>query len=160
MRAIAGMAAERGLRRCAALALVVLGTTLAACHGSSPSSPNPPALLGTWHVTKMQFVSSTNPDTAYDYIANGATITVAFTADFRYATTIQMPGHLNEVNTGTWAESGGVLTLTPTGSSASLHFAMASSGGTLTLVAADADYDFNNDGVAEPATLTMVLVRP
>ena len=44
--------------------------------------------------------------------------------------------------------------------SGEMQFAYSLSGNTLTLTGADAEWDFDSDGAAEPAKLDVLAVRP
>jgi Lipocalin-like domain len=140
--------------------LVAVGAALAACGGSSASGPNPSSLEGTWTASKMEYVMAGGAGTRVDLVSHGATVTLAMAATHTYTLTVRMPGEADDVTTGSWSTSGDVLTTTMTGMSGERQFEMTLTGNTLNLSGADADFDFNGDGIAEAAKLSMVLTKP
>ncbi len=63
------------------------------------------------------------------------------------------------VVTGTWQVSADVFTLAASGSTGTCQWDYTLSATTLTLTGANGEYDFNGDGVPEPAKWNMVLAR-
>ncbi len=137
---------------------ILASAALVACSSSS-SGPNPSSLTGTWTATKMEFVKVGTSATAVDLVANGATVTLQMMASHDYTLTVRMPGQADEVTSGTWSSSSDVLTMTMAGISGERQFDMNLSGNTITLSGANVDFDFNDDGIDEPAKLNMVLTK-
>ena len=146
-------------------ALVVVATVAAGCggdsgsggSGSSPSAPTPQTLEGTWRATKAEFVSVANSSRRLDVVAQGGTVTIAFSGN-TYTFTLAQPGQAPVVQTGTWSASSEVMTLVRAGSSGNQQFDMTFGGNNLTLNGANALFDFNT-GAFEEAKLYMTLVR-
>lgn len=138
------------------LALSLLLGAVAACSGSNATGPSPASIVGTWQATKVQYVSTTGLGTV-DLVAQGGTATLVLDADHTFQYTCTPAGKPAEVLTGTWDVSD-VLTLSmsPTNE---MQFDASLSGNTLTLTGAYRDYDFNNDGMGEPARLNMTLTH-
>jgi hypothetical protein len=139
--------------------LVAAAVVGSACSedGSSPSAPTAQTLEGTWRATKAEFVSIASSSKRIDVVAQGATVTFAFSGQ-NYTFTLAQPGQATVVQTGTWSASSDVMTLTRTGSSGNQQFDMNFSGNNLTLNGANALFDFNT-GAFEEAKLYLALVR-
>ncbi|HVA56434.1 MAG: lipocalin family protein [Gemmatimonadaceae bacterium] len=137
---------------------MVVSAMLGGCGGSS-TGPSPASLTGTWTATKMEFVKAGSPATTADLVAKGATVTLDLRASHDYTLTVKMPGQADELTTGTWSSSADMLSMTVTGFTGERQFAMNLSGNTITLGGADVDFDFNDDGIDEPAKLSMVLTK-
>jgi len=127
--------------------------------GSDSTGPTTDDLTGTWRVTKLEFVNVANQTNRVDAIALGGNATITLNADHTFSLIATLPGELAETVTGTWASSQDTFSMFPTGMSGSWVFDMSLSGSTLTIGGANVDFDFNDDGVDEPAKLNMVLVR-
>lgn len=140
------------------LGSIASAAMLAGC-GSSSTGPSPSALEGTWTVTKMEFVKGGSPTTKVDLIANGSTAILFMDSSNGYTLTVKTPEQADEVTTGTWSAASDVLTMTVDGMMGERQFQMSLSANTLTLSGADVDFDFNLDGVDEPAKLNMTLTK-
>ena len=98
-----------------AFATLILAAILAsACGDSSPAAPTAQTLQGTWRATKAEFVSTTNSSRRVDIVAQGATVTLAFSGSGTPFTMTE-PGSAPEVQTGTWSASSDVMTFVRTG---------------------------------------------
>ncbi len=76
-----------------------------------------------------------------------------------YETTVSWPGQPDETTSGTWEASSDVLTLHEAGIASTQQFNYTLSATTLTLSGADDEFDFNDDGVMEPAKVNATAVR-
>jgi hypothetical protein len=139
--------------------LVAAAILAPACDkdGSNPSAPTAQTLQGTWRATKAEFVSVAASSRRIDVVAQGATVTLAFSGN-NYTFTLAQPGQAPVVQTGTWSATSDVMTLVRTGASGNQQFDMNFSGNNLTLNGANALFDFNT-GVFEEARLYLSLVR-
>ena len=139
--------------------LVAAAILAPACDkdGSSPSAPTAQTLEGTWRATKAEFVSVAVSSRRIDVVAQGATVTLAFSGN-NYTFTLAQPGQAPVVQTGTWSASSDVMTLVRAGASGNQQFDLNFSGNNLTLNGANALFDFNT-GVFEEAKLYLTLVR-
>jgi len=124
---------------------------------SDDTGPSEDELTGSWLATKVELVSVANPATKVDLVALGGTVRLVLSASNTYTLTLVVPGEPQEVITGTWSASEDVLTLTD--DDGDLQFEMSLSGDTLTLSGADAEFDFNDDSIDEPAKVNLTLVR-
>jgi len=139
------------------LALAPVALAALACGGSD--EPSVESLSGIWTVTKLEFVSTANPAVTVELIAAGATATLNLNDTGGYAVTVTLPGQAPETTTGTWSHTNDTLTLVETGSSGDMTFALSLGNDVMTLTGANTEYDFNDDGTDDPATLNIGLVR-
>jgi hypothetical protein len=135
----------------------VASVLLVACSGDDTTSSVD--LAGTWNVTRYELVSTTSSPTRVDLIALGATAQLVMRSDGTYQLTMTGTGAQDETGSGTWSASSDVVTITRVGMSGQMQFNYSLSGSTLTLVGADTEWDFNGDGVDEPAKLNMTVVK-
>ncbi|HEY5676301.1 MAG TPA: hypothetical protein VIR81_05930 [Myxococcales bacterium] len=96
-----------------------------------------------------------------DLVAMGGTVRLVLSENKSFKLTITEPGEPVQEMVGTWAAVADELTLSYTiGSNAgAMQFAMTMSGATLGLAGADTDYDFDDDGVSEPAKVNLTMVK-
>lgn len=147
----------RTIRFLALLAVVPIG---AGCGDDDGTGPSPAQLTGTWSATKFEFASTSDPSTRLDAISLGATLTMVLESDGSLSLTVIIPEESSDTATGSWTAEGDVLTISlETGLSGDWQFDMSLSGDTLTLSGAHVEWDFNDDGVDDPALLNLVLVR-
>ncbi len=136
-----------------ALAISLLLATVAACGGDKATGPSATSIVGTWQAIHVQYLSTTGLGTV-DVIAQGGSATLVLNADQTFQYTCAAAG---EFLTGTWDVSDGLtLAISPTNK---MQFDASLAGNTLTLSGADREYDFNSDGVREPAKLSITLTR-
>jgi hypothetical protein len=127
--------------------------------GDGGTAPNPDELAGTWDGTKVEFINEANPAQRVDVIAAGGSYVLVLQSAGSYQGTLTVPGEAPMVATGTWSASADIFTMNETGTSGDMQFDYSRSGATLTLSGANTDWDFNDDGVDEPAKVTVVLVK-
>jgi hypothetical protein len=137
-------------------AAAILGA--AGCK-SSTGPPDDSSFIGTWHATKAEYTSIANSSTKADIIAQGSTLTLAFSTS-TFVLTITDPGQNPETFNGTWSASSDVMTLTWTsGLSGESQFDWSLSGNELILTGGHMPFDFT-PGSFEEATLNLILVKP
>lgn len=138
-----------------------LAVTMAVAAGCSSDStvPSTDDLIGTWRVTKLEFVNVANQTNRVDAIALGGNATMVLNVDHTFSLIATLPGEPTETVAGTWTSSQDTFSMFPTGMSGSWVFDMSLSGNTLTVSGANVDFDFNDDSVDEPAKLNLVMVR-
>ena len=116
------------------------------------------ALTGTWNATSFVFTSEANSSETFDVIANGGSFTLTFT-DNEFSGTFTGPGE-NETFSGTYVAQGTNLILTgdlePNDPET---FGFTMSGSNTLSITADDVFDFDDDGVDEPATMDIVLQK-
>ena len=115
------------------------------------------ALVGTWNATSMVFTNKANSSETFDLIANNGSLSLTFTATGQFSGSTTFGGE-TETLSGTFVVQGTNLITTDTGESESETIAFTLSGNTLTLTLDD-EFDFDDDGFDEPATLTIILQR-
>jgi hypothetical protein len=145
-------------RWCVGAALALLTISGISCGGSEVTAPPPEQVTGTWHATQVEY-ASTGTLGSVDLVAGGGSGTLVVRADGTLRLTVTPAGADSVVTTGSWAMTAQVFSVTPTGLAWSWSWAMTLSAGTLSLTGANAEYDFNHDGVDEPAKWNMVFTR-
>lgn len=116
-------------------------------------------LVGTWNATVVEFTNLANTAEKYELIGDGGSLTIVVEANEDYTLSILFPGEPVDVQEGTIAVVGDVLTLSESGQGSPLDFIFDLSGNTLTMTTNDVDFDFDDQGGDEPASLRMVLHR-
>jgi hypothetical protein len=118
---------------------------------------DPEALLGTWAASRFEFVSKANSFVRIDLVGSlGAIVTLDVTST-AYTLEVIVPGVTTETQTGTWSVAGDQLIIQSGTSTDTLTATI--SGNTLTLEAVNAEFDFNQDGLDEPATFQGIFTR-
>ena len=124
---------------------------------SDPSSIEVADLAGTYTATKLEFVSVADPSVKFEAIAAGITVDLVITSGGDYTTTIHSPGDPDDVTTGTVVLDGNKITLNssdPTSGTFTLN------GNTLTVhITTGAEFDFDQNGTDDPATVNAVFLR-
>jgi hypothetical protein len=124
---------------------------LAMCGcGNSIVSPPPQSLVGTWHVTRFEFVSKTGMGTA-EVVGRGWSATLTLSADLTGSLDVVPVGGLPWGWAGAWEVDGDLFRLAGQGADVELD------GRTLRLSGFDGQYDFDGDGAADPAKFNLTL---
>lgn len=141
------------------IASLILG--LCACGDDDSAGPNPPGLVGTWQAIEVELISVEDPGTSIELVGLGASVTVQLNANGTFAFDATIPGEPSENFAGTWEASQDVFTMrwTEGGFLLEWQFDYSVLGDEATLTGADAEYDFDDDGLEDPATLNVILVR-
>ena len=114
------------------------------------------ALVGTWNATSFVFTNKANSSETFDLLADGGSFSITFTATRGFSGSSTFEG-ATDTFSGTYIVQGTNLITSETGESDET-VAFTLSGNTLTLTLDD-EFDFNDDDVDEPATLSIVLQR-
>ena len=125
-------------------------TFVAGCGDSTPEEVAE-ALAGTWNATSVVFTNKANSSETFDLVAAGGSANVTFTAAGGFS------GSFTDLG-GTFVVEGTNLIITNTGESDLETVAFTLSGNTLTLTVDD-EFDFDDDGVDESASLIIVLQK-
>jgi hypothetical protein len=143
---------RRFVRRWATTAGVV---AVAACGDST--GVQPADLAGTWQITTLEF-SAIGGSAAVDLIGDqGATGTVEIESDGAFTLSVTVLG-FTETETGTITVTGNEITLASQGDAA--QGTISRNGDTVTIdFDAGVEFDFDDDGTDEPATLRIVMVK-
>ena len=115
------------------------------------------ALAGTWNATSLVFTNNANSSETFDLIADGGSFSITFTAAGGFSGSSTFEGDTDTFS-GTFEVQGSNLIISETGESGPETIAFTLSGNTLTLTLDD-EFDFDDDGFDEPATLTITLQR-
>lgn len=140
-------------------ALALLFGAVAGCGDDEPSGPAPEEITGTWNATKAEYVMSEPPNTAVDLVALGGSVTLTLGEGGDFEFVVTPPAEASFTTNGTWTLGGETLSLTPEGMPFSWQFDVALSGDSLGLSGASVEYDFDDDGTPEQATLNLLFVR-
>jgi hypothetical protein len=154
------------MRRTAqALLLTWLAAVIAVgCGDEEGTGPGagvaPEDLVGTWRATALTFTNPQDPSQSVDPIALGGHFTLTVAGDSTYWAVMAAPGEIPEIATGSWVIERGFLLVTDDSvPGETTAFEVSLSGSSLTLVTDEEEFDFDGDGVEEPAELRMVLLR-
>ena len=140
------------------LAATTLLCTLAGCGGDDSSGPEPAQITGDWIATRIEYVSRP-AGSAVELVALGGTGTLTLDADESFRLVVTPFAEAARTTEGTWALGGDILSLTPLGMPFSWQFDVALSGDTLGLGGASVEYDFDEDGTPDQATLNLRFAR-
>ena len=125
--------------------------------GCGAAGPSETELAGTWHANKIEYISTSGLGTV-DIMTLGAAITLQLNPDKTAAFTFTRVGGHVDAMTGTWTSSADVLTFT-IGAEDSYQWDMSMNGTTLQLTQEGSSWDFNGDGVQEPAIWRTLLSK-
>ena len=130
------------------------------CTSDSTSGPaSASEFVGDWLASSYVVTSIANTSLSEDLVVGqGMTLSLTFT-ETTYSGTAASPGEPTETFSGTYTISGNQMTLIETGQGTPELMTYTLSGNAMTLAGSDEEYDFDNDGVHDPATFTMVLAK-
>ena len=146
--------------RAYAAACVALGglASVLAC-GDQGTGPSQAQLVGTWQVTRCEYVSTQGRGTV-DLVAGGGSGTLVIGADDTLRLSVTPASGTPVSLTATYRIEGiDLLQVTPAGVTWYWAFDMALSGNTLTLDGGSGQYDFDHDGQPDPATWNLTMTR-
>ncbi|NTV03958.1 hypothetical protein HGA89_03440 [bacterium] len=138
---------------------VCIGLGVAAgCGGDEPAAPAVEDVQGQWTATAFEY-RSVPPGDSVDIVAFGGTASLDLQPDGDFVLVVSPVGELSTTTYGFWELSRDLMSLTPQAMPYAWEFDVALSGGVLSLRGASVEYDFDNDGAPEDATLDMLLVK-
>lgn len=140
----------------AALALLV--GAMCGCGDDKAAGPEPAQITGLWNATKVEYVSRPAGESV-DLVALGGSGTLTLGESNAFLLVITPFAEIPQTTEGTWALDGDTLELTPLGMPFSWQFDVALAGDSLGLSGASVEYDFNDDGTPDQATLNLSLAR-
>ena len=118
-------------------------------------------LVGTWQATSVQVINLADPMAPLlDLIMMGGSATLTITSNSRYTFVQMEAGGQPETSTGTLVVEPGVLIFNDDdfpGDPDAASFML--SGSTLTIFLFEGEFDFDDNGVDEPADITFVFQR-
>ncbi len=126
--------------------------------GNSTGVASASDFVGDWLATSYVVTNIANTSQSQDLTALGMTLSITFT-ETTYSGTANFTGEAMETFSGTYTIDGNQLTLNETGELETDTMTYALSGNTMTLSGLDDQYDFDDDGVEDPASWVMVLQR-
>ncbi len=140
----------------ALLASVALGCSDSGTTTGPTGSATPSQFVGQWVASSYVVTSVANTVLSADFFDMGMTLTLTFT-ETDYTGVSTFPGDPDENFSGTYTISGLQITTNEVGQVDPEIFTYTLSGSVLTLSGNDETYDFDNDGVEEPASFVIVL---
>lgn len=151
------------LERAAMVALLV-GALGAGCGNGEEDgvmSVSEAGLVGTWQATSVQVINPADPMALpLDLIMMGGSATLTITPNSRYAFVQMEAGGQPETSTGAVIVEDGLLIFNDDafpGDPDEAAFML--SGSTLTIILFEGEFDFDDNGVEEPANITFVFQR-
>jgi hypothetical protein len=132
------------------LAAGAMALAVAACSDSTGITVED--LVGTWEATEIVFTSTADPSESVDAIDLEASLTVTINSAGTVTTVFDNGQGGTDTDSGTLSVDGSTLTI------GSDTFEAERSGDVLTLTGA-VDFDFDEDGSDDPATVVVRLER-
>jgi len=159
------MSLPRNVLRLARLAVVL--SVLHGCGGSDGgglSGPDPDVapFVGEWEATRFFVESADNPDVGFDVVELGGSFTLIVQPSGQYTAILEFPDlpgpppvEVGQIDVNT---DQGLLTLRPTGGPPATS-SFAFDGPDMLRLEGPTEFDFNTDGLPEPASSSIVLQR-
>jgi len=147
----------RSTHQWASIALIAVA---AACGDEGQGPDGSAALLqDTWVASRWTYVSEADPADSVSFTAEGVTVTLTIGAS-DYELAFSGLG-VNESFSGTYSVNGSSFVISDdgSGSGASIPFSFSNANNTLTMSDPNTNWDFDEDGTDDPATLNMVFTR-
>lgn len=130
------------------------------CSDDGQNPDDPAALLqDTWVATRWTYVSDANASDTLNFVEEGVSITLTIGAaeyDVEFTASGASDGF-----TGTYTVNGSSFVISDDGSggAATIPFAFSNGNNTLTMSDPNTNWDFDDDGTDDPATLFMTFTR-
>ena len=140
---------------------VALFVAVAVGCSDSDNSTGPAStsdFVGDWLASSYVVTNIANTSQSEDLIPLGMTLSITFT-ETTYSGTAGFTGEATETFSGTYTIDGNQLILMETGELETDTMAYTLSGNTMTLSGLDEQYDFDGDGVDDPASFAMVMAK-
>lgn len=127
--------------------------------GNSTGPASASEFVGDWLASSYALTSIENTSLSVDLVVGQQmTLSITFT-ETTYSGTAVLPGEPTETFSGTYTIGASQLTLSETDQLEPELMTYTLSGNAMTLSGVDELYDFDGDGVEDPATFMMVLAR-
>ena len=146
------------LVRALAVGAVAAAFAAACSDSTAPADVTAADLAGTWDATSVVFTPDAG-GTAVDVVLLGFGFEITFNAEGGYTATTDVPGEDPDVEIGTFTVANSVITLTPVGEDAETLTIDSLSGSTLVVTDSNAEFDFDDDDVEEPANMTATMAK-
>ncbi len=141
-----------------AIGSLLLAAALGACSDSTGLDSDD--IAGTWVASVWVFTNPANTSQTADIMALGGSFMLVLNADSTFTSTIQEPGDdLPGVDTGTYEVVGSLITIAESGQGSPTAFQAVRNGDSMTLTTSEEDFDWDDDGQDDPASLRLVLNR-
>jgi hypothetical protein len=127
-------------------------------NGTDPDVVTVSDLAGTWTATKWVF-EDPNSDQEVDMMSLGFDVSFVAESNGRYTLTIVFQEQVQEVDTGTFSIDGNVLIADSDDDDENVFFSFTLDGDTFEVMDPSEEFDFDDDGVDEPATLRITFIR-
>lgn len=135
-------------------------TVLAGCIDNTvdPELVEVDFLVGRWGSTEMLMISEADPELVVDLVqAFDATFTLEVEPSGRYVADLALGGETVESESGSLSVEGDSLVFTPDAGAVSRSSYDVREDGKVLVLDGDAEFDFDGDFEAEPATLHLEL---
>jgi hypothetical protein len=135
---------------------------IASCGGDDEDTTGPVNndLVGTWDATVIQLTSVADPGTVVELVSQGANGRLVLEADGGFGLSVGVPGEPTEFGNGDWGATDVLTLIFGDGDiEGTWQFDIDLNGDSLRLTGADTEWDFDDDGTDDPATLDMTLTR-
>ena len=121
--------------------------------------PDAPAeVVGNWQAIHFMVSNNANPTEIVDLISEGFNLYLTIQSNGTYTSTFTFPGVPDETETGTAVFTANTVTIdTPDEDPFTMAYQVTDS--SLTFVDSNSSFDFDDDGMDEPATETILLMR-
>jgi hypothetical protein len=142
------------------LVLLITGVFLAAsCSGAGTDAGKELApLVGTWRAQELVLTNKANPAQSFDLIEEGGEFNLSILASGQYVATLRAFGQ-PAAEMGRISVSGNRFTITPTSHDGSPTSGTWRFQGEILVLDGDTQFDFNQDGTAQAATVHFKLFR-
>ena len=141
-----------------AIGSLLVAAALGACSDSTGLDPDD--IAGTWVASVWMFTNPANTGQTADIMALGGSFMLVLNADSTFTSTIQEPdADLPDVDTGTYGIVGSLITIAESGSGSPTEFSVVRNGDSMTLTTSEENFDWDDDGTDDLASLRLVLNR-
>jgi hypothetical protein len=141
-----------------AIGSLLLAVALGACSDSTGLDSDD--IAGTWIASVWVFTNPANTSQTADIMALGGSFRLVLNADSTFTSTIQeLADELPDVDTGTYEVVGSLITIAESGQGSPTEFQAVRNGDSMTLTTSEADFDWDDDGQDDLASMRLVLNR-
>lgn len=127
-------------------------------NGTDPDVVTVSDLVGTWTAAAWVFENPAN-DQEVDMIAFGFEVNLVVETSARYTLTIIFEEQVQDIDTGTLSIDGNVLIGESDIDDENVFFSFTLDGDTFVVMDPSEEFDFDDDGVEEPAILRITFIR-
>ncbi len=140
----------------------LLVLSVSGCGGDDPLDVDSTDVVGSWNITSLIYAAVTG-GASVEALEPGVSGVVTFRSDLTYSIVFEEvgPPMVTDIEDGTFTVTADVIRITPDdapGDPSDLEI-VSLTATTLTLFQADDEFDFDDGGIDEPATTTVVLQK-